>query len=254
MPSVLVKQVRALSGRGMRRAKNQLTLGAFGCILAPLWSLLTDEKRKAYMKILAVSDQVVPSIYGPCIRDRFGDVDMVISCGDLPYYYLEFIVTMLNVPCLYVHGNHDRPELKSDGHQLVEPGGWINLDGRTAHSKGLVIGGLEGSIRYRPNAPYQYSEPEMAFKARLMTLRLFINRLRHARYLDILVTHSPPYGIHDGTDLPHHGFKSFLWFMSRFRPRYLLHGHKHFYVPETWRTRYLDTEVINVYPFRVIEW
>jgi len=41
--------------------------------------------------------------------DRFGDVELVLSCGDLPYYYLEYIVSMLNVPLLYVHGNHDAP-------------------------------------------------------------------------------------------------------------------------------------------------
>jgi len=81
-----------------------------------------------------------------------------------------------------------------------------------------------------------------------------MNRVLHGRYLDILITHSPPFGIHDGEDLPHRGFKALLGFMTVFRPRYLLHGHKHIYGPEPSRTRYLDTEVINVYPFRVIEW
>jgi Icc-related predicted phosphoesterase len=81
-----------------------------------------------------------------------------------------------------------------------------------------------------------------------------MNRMLRGRYLDILITHSPPFGIHDGKDLPHRGFKALLGFMNRFRPRYLLHGHKHTYGTETWRTRYRDTEVINVYPFHVIEW
>lgn len=206
------------------------------------------------MKILAVSDQVIEGIYSTHIRERFDDVEMVLSCGDLPYYYLEYIVTMLNVPCFYVHGNHDRPEHTNDGRVIVEPGGWTNLDQYTVEEKGIILGGLEGSIRYRPDAPYQYTEREMVFKVWRMVPALLLNRIFYGRHLDILITHSPPFGIHDGDDLPHRGFDVFRKFMAYFRPRYLLHGHKHIYGPETSRTRYRDTEVINVYPFRMIEW
>ena len=206
------------------------------------------------MKVLAVSDLVVEGIYSAHIRERFGDVDMVLSCGDLPYSYLEYIVTMLDVPSFFVHGNHDGPEYTADGHTLTKPGGWVNLDGRTVETKGILLGGLEGSIRYKPRAPFQYTESEMAYKVWRLMPALLMNRVCHGRYIDIFITHSPPLGIHDGPDLPHRGFKALLGLMARFRPRYLLHGHKHIYGPEPWRTRYLDTEVINVYPFRVIEW
>jgi len=94
----------------------------------------------------------------------------------------------------------------------------------------------------------------MAVKAWQLLPGLMFNRLRYGRYLDILVTHAPPFGIHDGEDFPHRGFKTFLNLMDRFRPRFLLHGHKHVCGADTWRTRYQDTEVINVHPFRVIEW
>jgi Icc-related predicted phosphoesterase len=206
------------------------------------------------VKILAVSDQVVEGIYSSHILERFGDVDMVLACGDLPYSYMEYIVTMLNVPCFFVHGNHDRPEYTGNGRTLTRPGGWTNADGRTLESKGILLGGLEGSIRYKPRAPFQYTESEMVYKVWQLTPALLMNRMLRGRYLDILITHSPPFGIHDGKDLPHRGFKALLGFMNRFRPRYLLHGHKHTYGTETWRTRYRDTEVINVYPFRVIKW
>jgi calcineurin-like phosphoesterase family protein len=206
------------------------------------------------VKILAVSDQVVEGIYSSHICERLGDVDMVLACGDLPYSYLEYIVTMLNVPCFFVHGNHDRPEYMSDGRTLAKPGGWVDLDGRTVKAKGILLGGLEGSILYRPGAPFQYTESEMAYKVWRLTPALLMNRVLYGRYLDVLITHSPPLGIHDGQDLPHRGFKALLGFINRFRPRYLLHGHKHIYGPEPRWTRYLDTEVINVYPFRVVEW
>jgi len=81
-----------------------------------------------------------------------------------------------------------------------------------------------------------------------------MNRMLYGRYVDILVTHSPPFGIHDGLDLAHRGFHALIRFMARFRPRYLLHGHKHVYRPASSRTLYWDTEVINVYPAQTIEW
>jgi Icc-related predicted phosphoesterase len=206
------------------------------------------------VRILAVSDHVSEAVYSRQIDERFGDVDLVVSCGDLPYSYLEFIVSMLNVPSFYVHGNHDLPEYRASGVTLTEPGGWVNLHGRAAEAKGVLLAGLEGSLRYKPGAPFQYGEREMAWKVHAMTPALLVNRFRYGRYLDILITHSPPYGIHDGHDLPHRGFQAFLGFLDRFKPRYLLHGHKHVYGPETTHTRYGETEVINVYPFRVIEY
>jgi len=205
------------------------------------------------VKILAVSDQVVEKIYCCHIGEYFGDVEMVLACGDLPYSYLEFIVTMLNVPCFFVHGNHDCPEYTASGLTLTRPGGWVNLDGQTVEAQGLLLAGLEGSIRYKPQACYQYTEQEMTLKVLRLMPSLLINQLRHERYLDILITHAPPFGIHDGDDWPHRGFRIFLKLMASFRPRYLLHGHKHIYGPEPWRTRYQDTQVINVYPYRVID-
>jgi Icc-related predicted phosphoesterase len=204
------------------------------------------------MEILAVSDQVADAVYRGCTSGRFDDVDLAVSCGDLPYSYLEFIVTMLGVPCCYVHGNHDHPEYRANGVVLTEPGGWIDLDGTTVERKGLLLAGLEGSIRYKPDAPYQYREPQMAWKAWGLVPSFLLNRLRRGRYVDILVTHSPPYGIHDGEDLAHRGFRTFLGLMDWFKPRYLLHGHKHVYGPEPTHTRHGQTEVVNVYPYRVI--
>ena len=41
------------------------------------------------------------------LRRQYGDVDLLISCGDMPSVYLEFITSVLNVPLFYVRGNHD---------------------------------------------------------------------------------------------------------------------------------------------------
>lgn len=205
------------------------------------------------MKILALSDQVVDEVYSPRIRELFGDVDLLISCGDLPYSYMEYVVTMLSLPAFYVHGNHDQPEYTADGGVRTEPGGWVNLDGRVMRAGSLLLAGLEGSLRYKPQAPYQYTDEEMWRKAVRLIPSLLLNRIFHGRYLDILVSHAPPRGIHDGEDMPHRGFAALRWLMEWFRPRYLLHGHKHVYRPQASRTRYGATTVINVYPLAVIE-
>ncbi len=205
------------------------------------------------MKILALSDQVVESIYSADVRERFGDVGLLLSCGDLPYSYLEYLVTLLGVPAFYVHGNHDQPEDLGQGELLTGPRGWVNLDGRTVRVGSILLAGLEGALLYKPNAPFQYSEWEMRWKVVHLLPALLFNRLRYGRYLDILVTHSPPLGIHNDIDLPHRGFAVFRWLMERFRPRYLLHGHKHVYKPQATRTRFRETLVVNVYPVAVLE-
>jgi Icc-related predicted phosphoesterase len=207
------------------------------------------------VKLLAVADKVIEFIYSPSLVEKFGDVDMVLSCGDLPYYYLEYIVTMLCVPLLYVHGNHDPPiEYSSSGRRSTGPAGCINVHGRLVQERGLAVAGLEGSIRYKPQGIYQYTESEMWRQILRVSPALLLNRLFTGRPLDIVLAHAPPYSIHNGRDLTHRGFSSFLWLMRRFKPRYLLHGHRHVYTPsEVTETQYEQTMVVNVYPYKVLE-
>lgn len=206
------------------------------------------------MRILVVADKVSELVYGPSVRKYFADVELVLSCGDLPYDYLEYIVTLLDVPLLFVRGNHDRQWVQTEeGIAPASPQGCVDLHGRVLECKGLLIGGLEGSQRYKPG-PYQYTDGEMRLRIWRMWPRLALNRLRTGRYLDILVTHAPPRGIHDREDRCHQGFHSLVAFMDRFAPRYLIHGHVHLYGRDThWRSTYRQTEVINAFGYRVLD-
>ena len=56
------------------------------------------------MKLLCVSDIVVPELNDQFEPQRLGPVDLVISCGDLPPEYLSFLRHALNAPLYYVHG------------------------------------------------------------------------------------------------------------------------------------------------------
>jgi hypothetical protein len=208
------------------------------------------------MKLLTVSDRVDELVYSSAIQRLFGDVDLVLGCGDLPYHYLEFIVTMLGGPLFYVIGNH-ADEVKERHRPETEweyPGGCENIDGRVVRHKGLLVAGLEGSMRYNSNPRFQYTEREMAWKAWQLVPALIANKLRYGRYLDILVTHAPPEGIHDQQDRCHQGFRALLTLIERFRPRYLIHGHVHVYSSQqATETVYRHTTVINTYGYRTLE-
>jgi len=207
------------------------------------------------MKILSVSDEVEEAIYNESLKDQFSDIDLVLACGDLPPHYLEFIVTKLSAPLLYILGNHDQGSHSADGHFRIEPRGCINVDEQIVKLQGLLIGGLEGSMRYSYQGGPQYSEQDMRLKAIRMIPNLWWNRFRYGRAIDILITHAAPFGIHDGTDPCHTGFRTFLHIMRIYRPRYLIHGHMHVYNNDTiTQTTYYDTQVVNTYGYRVISW
>jgi Icc-related predicted phosphoesterase len=208
------------------------------------------------MKILAVSDRVLDQLYCADVRQKFPDVELILGCGDLPFYYLDFLISALDKRLVYVRGNHDAgPQYTATGKVLTEVPGGTDVHGRIVQRDGLLIAGLEGSMRYRPNAPHMYTEAEMRRQVAGMLPVLLRNKMRYGRYLDILITHSPPFGIHDKPDIPHTGFKIFLNFMQWFRPKYLLHGHIHIYRRDTIReTRYGETAVINVYPYYLLQY
>jgi Icc-related predicted phosphoesterase len=201
------------------------------------------------MRVLAISDVIVPAIYSPAIRDIAQEIDFVLSCGDLPSAYLEYIVSMIDKPLYYVMGNHG-----ARGGEKPEPEGCINLDGRVVKHNGLLMAGLEGSMRYN-NAPrYQYTETQMRLKVFGLERQLWFNRLLYGRFLDVLVTHSPPFGIHDGTDLTHQGFKSFVGLIDRYQPEYFLHGHTHLYDNRALRQSVRGhTQIINTYGYKFLD-
>lgn len=206
--------------------------------------------------ILAVSDEVVPFIYSTQLKQRFRQVDFVIACGDLPFYYLEFIATVLAVPVYYVHGNHDQKnQVFADGHTSTEPEGCLSLEGQITSEQGLMMTGLGGSIRYRPDGHNQYTQSEMYWRSWRLWPRLWWKRYRSGRSLDVLVAHSPPFGIHDLPDPAHIGFHAFLTLMRLFQPKLFLHGHCHVYRNDTiTRTVFSQTQVVNVYPYRLLHY
>lgn len=209
------------------------------------------------LKVLAVTDEVDPRIYSTTLRDRMGDVDFVVSCGDLPATYLEYLTDSLHKDVYYVLGNHAE-ELTREGQRgvLRHPLGCIDVGFKIVHDKrtGIIFAGLPGSPKYLEHAPVQFTENQMAFRIFRMLPRLLWNRIRYGRYFDILVTHSPPRDVGDREDPAHRGFKIMHKLIKRLKPRYQLHGHVHLYDRSQGNSSTLHgTEVINVFPYQKLD-
>ena len=167
------------------------------------------------MRILVVSDEESAYYWDFYSEDKFKDIDLIISCGDLAPQYLSFLVTFSHVPVLYVHGNHD------ECYETTPPDGCINIDDDIYVHNGVRIMGLGGSMKYR-DGRFQFTEKQMRRRFKKMIPKIFFNK-----GIDILVTHSPAYMINDGQDLPHKGFCVFRNIIEKYHPKYFLHGHVH---------------------------
>ncbi len=206
------------------------------------------------MRVLAVADEVAESLYGDTLKGL--RPELILSCGDLPFDYLENLVSRTDVPLLYVPGNHD-PKLKP-GDSTFEglsanfdgsgPPGCVNTDGRVESAAGLWIAGLGGSIRYN-EGPNQYTEREMRWRAVRLEWRA---RLRRRR-IDIVLTHAAPAGVGDADDPAHIGFDALNRLVLRLRPRMLIHGHVRNYGPKTEDARIGGTVIVNPIPYRLLE-
>ena len=219
------------------------------------------------MRILAIADITERLLYDDVAPERWRSrVDLVVSCCDLDQEYLEFLVTVLGVPLLYVAGNHDV------SFRAQPPGGCEDIDGRVVCIGDLRIAGLAGCMRYNAGREeYQYTERQMAWKVRGLEYKVW-----RAGGVDLVISHAAP--VHcpafgqcpapagsgrrcthpecpshlpaclDAGDLCHRGFEAFRRFILRHRPRYWLHGHNH--LTYAWMPRIsmiAETTVINAY-------
>jgi Icc-related predicted phosphoesterase len=200
------------------------------------------------VKILAVSDVETGFLHSPVVASRFPDANLIISCGDLHPSYLDYIHSMLNMPLYYVRGNHDNFPERGEAFA-----GFTNLHGRLYRLDGLLLAGLEGSLIYNREGP-QFSQSQMWAGVFSLVPAMLRARLASGRFLDVFVSHAPPWGIHDTPDdPPHRGFKAFRWLIRVFHPAVHIHGHIHVFHPHQARETVVNgTRVINAYGYREI--
>ena len=200
------------------------------------------------MKILLISDHEEEYLWDnwtSATAKKLSDVSLILSAGDLHPLYLEFLVTMLNVPLVYVRGNHDGlygeepPEGcdNADGN-IVEV-----VTGRGESERKLRILGFGGSMRYNDDSGEMYTEEEMRARIRYAERALRKRRAVDAIFsfgkgagragadcrpaFDILLTHAPCRGYGDMDDLPHRGFECFNYLLNKYSPQLHCYGHVH---------------------------
>ena len=197
------------------------------------------------MKILVVADLEARTYYDYYTPGKLKEFDLIISCGDLPKGYLEFLVTMASCPLLYVHGNHD------DSFDSNPPEGCICIEDQIYTYRGVRILGLGGSYRYKEGGKYMYTESAMKYRVWRMG-----PRIRKAKGFDILVSHAPAFGLGDSEHISHRGFHIFLKMMEKYKPGYFLHGHMHrnYGVGIPRIQTYQKTTIINAFEYYILDY
>lgn len=182
------------------------------------------------MKVLVVADVEDKMLYDFFRKDRVEGVELIVSCGDLKASYLDFLMTMVNVPMIYIRGNHD------DSFASNPPLGAECIEDRVFKYKGVRFVGLGGCVGSKPGALNMYTEGAM--KRRIIKL---LPRLAITRGFDVLVTHAPAkgYGDMEGSHT-HMGFECFNKFMNKYHPKYMFHGHVH--------NNYGNVKMVNEHP------
>lgn len=232
------------------------------------------------MKILCLSDYVDPLIYNQELKNTYSDVDLILCAGDLPMDYMDFVVTVLNKPTYFIFGNHNLKEFHlyhksargtpgnvsynySDtshyhggtyiGFKTFTDYSLQFVDEKTGKKTPLLIAGVSGSFKYN-NGLNQYSERHMKLKLLMLVPKLIQNKIKYGRYLDIFLTHATPRHIHDHEDPCHRGFECFNWFIEKFQPTYMVHGHIHLYdMREERITQHGPTTIVNAYAHWLID-
>lgn len=195
------------------------------------------------VRVLAVADEEVPAMES---RARELDVDLVLSAGDLPWDYLESLVSLVGAPAAFIPGNHE-PAI--GGGAPSAPTGMIGLDGQVRVVGGLRIAGLGGCVRYNAGE-HQYTQKEYAARAREL---LKTARRTGSDPVDILLTHAPPLGLGDETDPSHLGISALHGVIETLQPTWHLHGHIHPYGMRKNDRQLGQTTIRNIIPWQVID-
>jgi Icc-related predicted phosphoesterase len=192
------------------------------------------------VRVLALADEEVPAAQS---RVRELSVDLVLAAGDLPWDFLESIVSALGVPGAYVPGNHD-PRIGRGTPK--SPRGMLSVDDQVREVAGLRIAGLGGCVRYN-TGHHQYTQQEYDRRARRLV------KIARGAPVDVLLTHAPPLGLGDEPDPPHAGIAALHEVIETLQPTWHLHGHIHPYAMSKPDRRIGSTTICNVIPWQVLE-
>lgn len=144
------------------------------------------------------------------------------------------LVDITNIPKFGVYGNH------CSGTYMDELG-ISNMHLRTMQYGGLSFGGFEGCVRYKAGSAPMYAQEE----AQAL--------MQNFPYVDIFLSHAPPYGIDDDpTEVTHQGFIALREYLDRLHPKLWMHGHT-YPAPESLVTQHGPTRVEYIFGHKIIQ-
>ena len=170
------------------------------------------------MRILIVSD-----IHGSKKAAEYAgekavelDTDLTVIAGDITDFEASEageIFSVLRGRIAAVPGNCDPPEILD----TMKEYGVIDLHGKRASIDGLMFAGLGASNPMPFSTLFTYTEEN---------IYMILDSI--AKDTDILVTHTPPYGILDRTMFGHHGgSRSIRRIVEKYHPKVSIFGHIH---------------------------
>jgi Icc-related predicted phosphoesterase len=197
----------------------------------------------APIRLLAISDQLDPTLIDHRNRAGVGPIDLIVGCGDLDREDLGFVADAINAPLVYINGNHDLNEQ------------WAHTDCCPAAIQSTAVHRLAGLSLAGLTWPGQGGHRAIRSErsAWNQAVRLATRRLGRPEPL-IVFSHVPPFG---AGDLPggeyHRGFRGYRWLLDRLQPPLWLHGHTPLADVTDWQSHCGKTTVVNVTGAVVVE-
>ncbi|MHB9155663.1 MAG: metallophosphoesterase family protein [Endomicrobiales bacterium] len=230
------------------------------------------------MKILAVSDAPSSSLESLIERspERFKDISLIVSCGDLDREYLEFLAEGVKRELFFVCGNHPSERINEflagdsvaerimgrfrnyQGRILDYIAGCCDLHGRVEVFRKYLVAGFGGSMWYN-GRENQFTEKEMARVVRRVERNIHWHLLQDAllgrrKREVIVISHAPILNVHDQADPCHKGFKCFREMVRRIAPLLWIHGHIHLQDMRQSQVSILGgATVVNAFGCKIIE-
>lgn len=176
------------------------------------------------IKALIIADRK-PEWWIKNILDNNPDIEIIITLWDLEQFDIMYLMEVNNIPKIWVYWNHCD--------WMYMDFLWIkNMHLKTFDFKWIKFWWFEWSIKYKESSYAKMYNQEDATEL-----------LKNFEKVDVLITHNPPFWIHDDSDSSHIGFHALVDYIENNSPKYLLHWHTYpnVEVTDIWNTRVIYT-------------
>lgn len=135
--------------------------------------------------------------------------DCILLLGDIDILYLKSISEVFkNKIILGVLGNHDN-------FGDLEYYDLLNIHNKVISFNNVSFLGVEGSVKYKKENAPMHSQEEV------------LNIINGIDYVDVVISHNSPKGVHDKNDIAHQGYEAITNYIYDKKPKVCLHGHQH---------------------------